>query len=93
MHEPAACFCLKAISSSSSSLVAFLGFLSNLGVLLENGQGRGGEWGEAGTVRTVNRLGAVWEQVSYRSRVEAHSYLLPIPEGMIANVCLVDRVG
>lgn len=49
--------------------------------------------GRARTVRTVNRLGAVWEQLSYRNRLEAHSYLLPIPEGMIATVYLVDCVG
>lgn len=91
MHEPAACFALNAISSSSSSLAAFLGFLSDVGVWLERLRDMGGER-EARTVRTVNRLGAVWEQVSYRRTMAAHRYLLPIPEGMIADVYLVDIV-
>jgi len=43
-------------------------------------------------VRTVNRLGAVWKQVSCRKRNATRGHLLPIPEGMIATVGLVDRV-
>jgi hypothetical protein len=47
--------------------------------------------GCSGMERTVDRLGAVWERVSYRARVATGRYLLPIPEGMIAVVRLVDR--
>ena len=91
MHEPAACFALNATSSSSSSLAAFLGFLSDVGVWLEGVRDMSGER-EKRTERTVNRLSAVWKQISHRKTVAADSDLLPIPEGMIAAVYLVDRM-
>jgi hypothetical protein len=53
-----------------------------------------GEWvAGARLVRTVNRLGAVRKQVSCRKKIGTGEYLLPIPEGMIAVVEVVDRVG
>lgn len=47
--------------------------------------------GCSGMERTVDRLGAVWERISCRTRIATDRYLLPIPEGMIAVVRLVDR--